>query len=155
MRSLPMLKCSSDRWVCAPHSLSAGTFTSPRLSVSLRTSATAHLTLICGTLCSSSSPPLGGEEHERLLVRRPGTQRLDGSVTFLVVETPPLAGFGRLRLLARHRRAGGGAGQRPQAIERLLAAALLAAPAPRHQHQPTAPRQPPPRQPIHPPAHPA
>src|SRR5258708_33528184 len=43
MRSLPMLKCSSDRWVCAPHSLSAGTLTSPRLSVSLRTSATRHL----------------------------------------------------------------------------------------------------------------
>ena len=35
-----MLKCSSERWVCAPHSLSAGTLTSPRLSVSLRTSAT-------------------------------------------------------------------------------------------------------------------
>ena len=31
-----MLKCSSDRWVCAPHSLSAGTSTSPRLSVSFR-----------------------------------------------------------------------------------------------------------------------
>ena len=30
-----MLKCSSERWVCAPHSLSAGTSTSPRLSVSL------------------------------------------------------------------------------------------------------------------------
>src|SRR3954471_2144221 len=42
MRSLPMLKCSSERWVCAPHSLSAGTLTSPRLSVSLRTSATGR-----------------------------------------------------------------------------------------------------------------
>src|SRR5260370_40643443 len=31
-----MLKCSSDRWVCAPQSLSAGTLTSPRLSISLR-----------------------------------------------------------------------------------------------------------------------
>src|SRR5271156_5196903 len=31
-----MLKCSSERWVCAPQSLSAGTSTSPRLSVSLR-----------------------------------------------------------------------------------------------------------------------
>src|SRR5215471_5945390 len=30
----PMLKCSSDRCVCAPHSLSAGTSTTPRLSVS-------------------------------------------------------------------------------------------------------------------------
>src|SRR5579863_1353382 len=36
IRSLPMLKCSSERWVCAPQSLSAGTSTSPRLSVSLR-----------------------------------------------------------------------------------------------------------------------
>jgi len=29
-------ECSRDRWVCAPHSLSAGTLTSPRLSDSLR-----------------------------------------------------------------------------------------------------------------------
>src|SRR5262245_60091847 len=36
IRSLPMLKCSSERCVCAPHSLSAATLTSPRLSVSLR-----------------------------------------------------------------------------------------------------------------------
>src|SRR6478736_3383554 len=47
IRSLPMLKCSSDRCVCAPQSLSAGTLTSPRLSVSLRTSVTAHL-IYCG-----------------------------------------------------------------------------------------------------------
>src|SRR5262249_9264504 len=33
-----MLKCSSERCVCAPHSLSAGTSTTPMLSVSLRTS---------------------------------------------------------------------------------------------------------------------
>src|SRR5216683_1851212 len=137
MRSLPMLKCSSDRCVCAPHSLSAGTFTSPRLSVSLRMSVTAHLTLICGDITPSSSGPRassgrsklrpeearGPEEHDgpSSVVRRSGAQRLDGSVTFLVVETPPLAGFGRLRLLARHRRAGSGAEQRHQAIERLLA----------------------------------
>ena len=36
MRSFPMLKCSNERCVCAPQSLSAGTFTSPRLSVSIR-----------------------------------------------------------------------------------------------------------------------
>src|SRR5215471_6639206 len=36
IKSLPMLKCSSDRCVCAPHSLSAGTSTTPRLSVSFR-----------------------------------------------------------------------------------------------------------------------
>src|ERR1700722_4180663 len=34
-----MLKCSSDRCVCAPHNLSAGTRTSPRLSDSVRKSA--------------------------------------------------------------------------------------------------------------------
>src|ERR1700691_2407904 len=34
IRSLPMLKCSSERWVWAPQSLSAGTSTMPRLSVS-------------------------------------------------------------------------------------------------------------------------
>src|SRR5260370_39352406 len=38
-----MLKCSSDRCVCAPHSLSLGTSTSPRLSVSLRTLITFTL----------------------------------------------------------------------------------------------------------------
>src|SRR5262249_7857796 len=38
MRSWPMLKCSSERCVCAPHSLSAGTLTTPRLSISLRMS---------------------------------------------------------------------------------------------------------------------
>src|ERR1700756_1169989 len=31
-----MLKCSSDRWVCEPHSLSAGTSTLPMLSDSTR-----------------------------------------------------------------------------------------------------------------------
>src|SRR5271156_5060003 len=35
MRSVPMVKCSSERWVCAPHSLSAGTGTSPRESCSI------------------------------------------------------------------------------------------------------------------------
>src|ERR1700678_1641633 len=34
-----MLKCSSERWVWAPHSLSAGTSTTPRLSVSFLISA--------------------------------------------------------------------------------------------------------------------
>src|SRR5216683_5113007 len=37
-----MLKCSSERWVWAPHNLSAGTATSPRLSVSLRTSVMGY-----------------------------------------------------------------------------------------------------------------
>src|SRR5271168_4827192 len=46
MRSWPMLKCSSERCVCAPHSLSAGTSTTPILSVSLRTSVIAPLSQI-------------------------------------------------------------------------------------------------------------
>src|SRR6476661_1144261 len=37
IRSCPMLKWSSERCVCAPHSTSLGTSTSPRLSVSVRT----------------------------------------------------------------------------------------------------------------------
>src|SRR5262249_7678759 len=40
---MPMLKCSSERWVCAPHSLSAGTSTTPRLSLSFRVSAMGSL----------------------------------------------------------------------------------------------------------------
>src|SRR5271154_4130262 len=46
IRSWPMLKCSSERCVCAPHSLSAGTSTTPILSVSLRTSVIAPLSQI-------------------------------------------------------------------------------------------------------------
>src|SRR5262245_29316942 len=46
-----MLKCSRDRCVCAPQSLSAGTLTSPRLSVSVRKSAMLSplrgLSLVC------------------------------------------------------------------------------------------------------------
>src|SRR5947209_4896910 len=38
-----MLKCSSERCVCAPQSFSAGTSTTPILSVSLRTSVIALL----------------------------------------------------------------------------------------------------------------
>src|SRR6266478_617119 len=41
IRSCPMLKCSSERCVWAPQSLSAGTSTSPRLSNSLRTAVMA------------------------------------------------------------------------------------------------------------------
>src|ERR1700756_3375380 len=43
IRSCPMLKCSSERWVCAPQSLSAGTSTLPRLSDSTRMSVTVLL----------------------------------------------------------------------------------------------------------------
>src|SRR5216684_2237731 len=135
MRSLPMLKCSSERWVCAPHNLSAGTLTSPRLSVSLRTSATAHLMLIC-------------RDTSRLVVRRHAAKRLQRAVPLLVVEPLALAGLRRPGLLARHRRAGGGADQRDQTLERFLAVALLAALALRHQHQHAVARQPPAGQPF-------
>src|SRR6516164_7402784 len=43
-----MLKCSSERWVCAPQSLSAGTSTTPRLSVSF-------LISVMGTLLRSTT----------------------------------------------------------------------------------------------------
>src|SRR5580692_7908150 len=52
IRSCPMLKCSSDRCVCAPHSLALGTSTSPRLSVSLRKPVT-HILLIALIVLSS------------------------------------------------------------------------------------------------------
>src|SRR5215471_4847252 len=72
IRSLPMLKCSSERWVCAPHSLSAGTSTTPRLSVSFL------MAVICFTpvvsldrLRARGARPslrsaLGGEVDDRL-----------------------------------------------------------------------------------------
>src|ERR1700734_638511 len=39
MRSVPMAKCSRERWVCAPQSLLAGTDNSPMESFSTRMSA--------------------------------------------------------------------------------------------------------------------
>src|ERR1700722_1090166 len=42
-----MLKCSSERCVCAPQSLSAGTSTTPMLSVSLRKSVMGPLRFKC------------------------------------------------------------------------------------------------------------
>src|SRR6202007_1889344 len=70
MRSRPMLKCSSERWVCAPHSLSAGTSTTPRLSVSCRVpdiaassfNARSHLVAIGRRRCKDRSVRL----HVRL-----------------------------------------------------------------------------------------
>src|SRR3984957_5762524 len=46
IKSLPMLKCSSERWVCAPQSLSAGTSTTPRLSVSFLMLAMCELSYV-------------------------------------------------------------------------------------------------------------
>src|SRR5262245_5653910 len=65
IRSCPMLKCSSDRCVCAPQSLSAGTSTAPRLSVSVRTFA------ICITPCSAEntiSSRLRSRDHLEIVV---------------------------------------------------------------------------------------
>src|SRR6516162_7547459 len=58
MRSRPMLKCCSERCVCAPQSLSAGTETSPRLSLSMRNSVipTSNARIFAA---GSSSPALG------------------------------------------------------------------------------------------------
>src|ERR1700746_4145761 len=53
IRSCPMLKCSSERWVCAPQSLSLGTPTSPRLSVSLRMPITDTLLIAAIVLTPS------------------------------------------------------------------------------------------------------
>ncbi len=36
MRSPEILKCCSERWVCAPHSRSAGTSMGPKVSFSIR-----------------------------------------------------------------------------------------------------------------------
>src|SRR5689334_8055556 len=136
-----MLKCSSERWVWAPHSLSAGTLTSPRLSVSLRTSATEHL--FCYRRDSSTTS----------VVRPRPSQRLDRAMMLLVVDTATLGGLADPRLLARHGRAGGLTDQRDQAIERLLAVALLAALSLRHQHDDAVARQPAPRKAFKPVAH--
>src|SRR5882757_390659 len=75
MRSLPMLKCSSDRCVCAPQSLSAGTATSPRLSVSVRKSAMVSSTCL---------PPI------KYAIRR---YKLETSVIEQTQKGPTLAGF--------------------------------------------------------------
>src|SRR5215475_14121036 len=64
MRSWPMLKCSSGRWVGAPQSLSAGTSTTPRLSVSFRVLA------IGGLLCTSRNvEPRGRQASTHGMVR--------------------------------------------------------------------------------------
>src|SRR5215813_13402590 len=53
-----MLKCSSERWVCAPHSLSAGTSTTPRLSISCLIVAILTSPLYAGQL--SRLPAISG-----------------------------------------------------------------------------------------------
>src|SRR5215472_2061901 len=65
-----MLKCSSERWVCAPQSLSAGTSTTPRLSVSFLISGMG--TLLRSTtrffqrdhsIASAVDAPQAGDTH--------------------------------------------------------------------------------------------
>src|SRR6266700_2477937 len=74
-----MLKCSSERWVCAPHNLSAGTSTTPRLSVSLRISVMVSLASWSlglgwpsGHVCSGRAERL--EEIGRALFVAAGTE---------------------------------------------------------------------------------
>src|SRR5271170_7083593 len=73
IRSWPMLKCSSERCVCAPHSLSAGTSTTPMLSVSLRTSVIAPLSQIKQIrtdplACDPEADPDNGVEAQQWLL---------------------------------------------------------------------------------------
>ncbi len=42
MRSPEIRKCWSERWVCAPHSRSAGTSMGPKVSFSIRVFAGMH-----------------------------------------------------------------------------------------------------------------
>src|ERR1700683_4949201 len=60
IRSLPILKCSSERWVCAPHSLSAGTSTTPRLSVSVLISTMDISWVCCMKLAKDRAFPRAG-----------------------------------------------------------------------------------------------
>src|SRR5215472_7544148 len=79
MRSVPMLKCSSERCVCAPHSLSAGTSTTPRLSLSclistIEFSSTLELLNWLSPHCRSI---LGGRSSSsEVFVPRPQVRKL-------------------------------------------------------------------------------
>ena len=68
------------------------------------------------------------------------------AVMLLVVDAAALGGLADPRLLARCGRSRGFPDQGNQAVQRLLAVALLAALALGHQHQHTVAREPPPRQ---------
>src|ERR1700733_2265166 len=69
MRSVPMLKCSSERCVCAPQSLFAGTGTSPRESFSMRMSS-GFMTYASGrTIRSEVDPSAFFERHVKPLPR--------------------------------------------------------------------------------------
>src|SRR5262245_24127579 len=62
-----MLKCSSDRCVCAPQSLSAGTSTSPRLSVSLRMAVMTRL--LCARKCAGLKLDLRSKANDDRVLR--------------------------------------------------------------------------------------
>src|SRR5215472_15899383 len=82
-----MLKCSSERWVCAPHSLSAGTSTTPRLSVSFLVSAIdlSRASLFGGDRRNDSA---AGARQEGVLRTR--LQHHVGAPPRLIVEQAPL-----------------------------------------------------------------
>src|SRR5262245_22109796 len=64
MRSPPILKFWNERWVCAPHSLSAGTSIGPKESLSLRV-----------VFCLAMEIPVGGWNGEVLAGNRPVLKR--------------------------------------------------------------------------------
>src|SRR5690349_18080592 len=68
-----MLKCSSERWVWAPQSLSPATSTVPRLSVSLLTSVMSVSSLGCAYPSAGvrESPGRNLDEVDRLHAPRP------------------------------------------------------------------------------------
>src|SRR5208337_5593085 len=53
IKSSPMLKCSRQRCVCAPHSLSEGILTSPKLSVSVRNLISIETFILLGMVRDS------------------------------------------------------------------------------------------------------
>src|ERR1700757_4069807 len=76
-----MLKYSSERWVCAAQSLSLGTPTSPRLSVSLRMPITDTL-LIAAIVFDSFSTCLVRRCSFNLLVGKCLPQKQGSSMSF-------------------------------------------------------------------------
>src|SRR5215467_11404489 len=96
---MPMLKCSSERWVWAPHSLSAGTSTTPRLSLSF-------LMLVIGSLLGCCSADGACRSAGPMASRRSGFGDVDdglskGLRSFLRQVVPDAAIDGPVRVFAR------------------------------------------------------
>src|SRR4029077_4080998 len=92
-----MLKCSSERWVCAPHSLSLCTSTSPRLSVSLRIPITEILLIaVIASLLLLQIVLLGAQPHTSL--HGPNSSSVFGELPALAIK----ADTGEAQLLDAH-----------------------------------------------------